>query len=154
MKYQIARKNSNIDLTSGVSGNESIAELGEIFESNNTKWQEMGILLPKKTPTNRTFSRNEKGWCYIASQWEHFLTLIIKSEETGVPVDVLMKEAAEKERLRQKRKREVIKTKKAAELNKDADRSEIRPTQRQGPNLQKQFGASAAVAARLDNLLS
>ncbi len=137
-----------------MSGNESIAELGEIFESNNTKWQEMGILLPKKTPTNRTRSRNENGWCYIARQWEHFLTLRIKSEETGVPVDILMKEAAEKERLRQKRKREVMKAKKAAELNKDADRSEIRTAQRQCPNSRKQFGASAAVAARLDNLLS
>ena len=91
---------------------------------------------------------------YCFCQWEHFLTLRIKSEETGVPVDILMKEAAEKERLRQKRKREVMKAKKAAELNKDADRSEIRTTQRQRPNSRKQFGASAAVAARLDNLLS
>ena len=104
--------------------------LNQIIQENGKRWA--FCYLKRLQLTELVL--NENGWCYIARQWEHFLTLRIKSEETGVPVDILMKEAAEKERLRQKRKREVMKAKKAAELNKDADRSEIRTTRRQRPN--------------------
>ena len=145
-----------LDKTSGVSGNETIAELGKIFDANKTKWQDLGILLPGKTPTNRTRSRNENGWCYNAGQWEKMLNLREKSAKTRIPVDLLIKEAAEKERLRQKRKREAMKAKKAAEVNENAETSENRktPTQRQRMNSRREFRLSAAVATRLNNLLN
>ena len=120
----------------------------------------MGILLPKKTPSNRIRSRNENGWCYIAKQWETLLILKSKSELTGVSVDVMMKQAADKEKNRQKRKREVTRLKKTgAQVNTGDGLVRINQTESEEPhtrsvNSRRQFGASAELATRLDTLLS
>ena len=160
-RFELLKKfNKQLDKTSGVSGNESIAELGKIYQANETKWQEMGILLPKKTPTKRKRSRNENSWCYIAKQWESLLILKSKSELTGVSVDVMMKQAADKEKNRQKRKREVTRLKKTgAQVNTGDGLVRINQTESEEPhtrsvNSRRQFGASAELATRLDTLLS
>ena len=65
-----------LDDTSGISGSLSIAELGVAFkDKNGSKWQDLGILLPATTPTNRALTRNENGWYYIATHWEKILAM-------------------------------------------------------------------------------
>ena len=54
-RFKLMRKFCKaLDESSDVSGRESIAELGVIFNENAPKWQELGILLPKTTPMNRS----------------------------------------------------------------------------------------------------
>lgn len=142
------------DRTAGVNGNESIAELRKLCDKNHAKWKELGILLPEKTPTNRSRNRNENGWFHIANQWERLLKLRDESAKTGVPLDDLVNSANEKERLRQKRYREKKKAEKeAAKANENANATVPRPRRRR-VNSRRDFSVSADVARGLDTLMN
>lgn len=62
-----------LDTTVGISGNESVAELGVIYQANIGKLRDVGILLPTQTPTGRIRKRNENSWDYIAYKYEQRL---------------------------------------------------------------------------------
>ena len=62
-----------LDMTVGISGNESVAELGVIYQANIGKLRDVGILLPTQTPTGRIQKRNENSWNYIAYKYEQRL---------------------------------------------------------------------------------
>ena len=83
-------------------------------EHNGAKLRGLGILLPETTPTNRSRTRNENGWCYIACQWEKLVALQKKAIGSGVSVDDLLRASNEKERQHQKRKCDKDKAKKTA----------------------------------------
>ena len=98
---------AELDKTSGVAGTESIADIGMIYANNTSKWRELGIFLPKKTPTNRSCNQNENGWNYIATKWEKLLSLREKASKNGCTVEELItaEDAKEQERQRKKRAR-------------------------------------------------
>ena len=63
-----------LDTTVGISGNESVAELGVIYQANIGKLRDVGILLQTQTPpTGRIQKRNENSWDYIAYKYEQRL---------------------------------------------------------------------------------
>lgn len=113
-----------LDSTSGVKGTESMAELGVLFKNNTVKWQDLGILLPSSTPTNRSRTRDENGWHYIAQNWEKLLALRKRASESGISVEELLKADKEKERLRQKRYRDAAKARKHAAADDGHHREE------------------------------
>ena len=101
-----------LDDTSNISGSESIADLGTIFDQNTAQWHELGILQPTLTPMNGSRNCNKNGWNYIACKWEKLLQLKKRAADTGVSVDILLEAAEEKERMQQTNKRALIKQKK------------------------------------------
>ena len=137
--------------TSGISGSHSIAELGVAFKDNGSKWRDLGILLPATTPTNRSRTRNENGWYYIATHWEKLLAMQKKASKSGLSVDALLKADNEKERSRQKRKRDRAKErKKVAGAGEDDD---VTPAQRPRRNTAGELRVSGSVASTMKNLL-
>ena len=140
-----------LDDTSGISGSHSIAELGVAFKDNGSKWRDLGILLPATTPTNRSRTRNENGWNYIATHWEKLLAMQKKASKSGLSVDALLKADNEKERSRQKRKRDRAKErKKVAGAGEDDD---VTPAQRPRRNTAGELRVSGSVASTMKNLL-
>ena len=147
-----------LDSTSGVSGSESVAELGVAFKDNGAKLRGLGVLLPETTPTNRSRTRNENGWCYIACQWEKLVALQKKAIDSGVSVDDLLRASNEKERQRQKRKRDKDKAKKTAASQQgvgedDGVTTRQAAAQRPRRNAAGEFPVSGSVASTMNNLL-
>ena len=79
-----------LDDTSNISGRESIADLGTIFDQNTAQWRELGILQPTLTPMNQSCNRNKNDWNCIACKWEKLLQLKKRAADTGVSVDILL----------------------------------------------------------------
>ena len=144
-RFKLMRKFCKaLDDTSGTSGSESIAELGVALKNNCTKWREIGILLPAKTPSNRARSRNENGW--------HLSTLKKKAKNSGLSVNDVLKADAEKEKRRQKRKRERAKAKKITTTS--ATSGAPRPQQRPRRNAASELKINGPVASTMNSLLS
>ena len=155
-----------LDKTSGVRGNESIAELGVAFKNNREKWQGLGILLPNKTPSNRTRSRNENGRGYVAQKWESFTRIQKKSMNSEMTVDDLLKTDHQKERTRQKRHRDAANAQKKESRASAADRElqvgedegippAKRPARRSRTrDVRVEFGVSGSMISALDNLIN
>jgi hypothetical protein len=135
-----------------VKGNESIAELGAIFNENVSTWQNLGILLPSATPSNRARKRNDHGWCYVAQQWEKLMSLRKRAEQSNTSVEDLLKVSNEKERLHQKSIGAKRSQKQREEGGSISSSSEQRP-QRVRRIEAGEIGVTTSVADRLDNLL-
>ena len=94
-----------LDTTVGISGNESVAELGVLYQANIGKLRDAGILLPTQTPTGRKRKRNENSWNYIANKYEQRLVCQKRAAAQNLTLEEVENNVNERERERQRRKR-------------------------------------------------